>query len=273
MTRICLCPRGPMGACASSGCGTRRGDCGAVCPGMLMQCPGAHTQVSASPPHFLKTAPSLAGICGAAGRAAGRRLLPGPPLHSLGGTARTPGPTGPRRAGGRLRALPWASPPPQLRALGPVLLFLTHGAVKQARGAEAPPGCGGPDRVRVGGGGSGCGPPPARLSAAPPAGPRQQRTPQAARPPSTDKRLLLPLLSFPPALTGEGLVLASREAGGPSEKLGEGASPEQDALASVSLGPCHLPGRSRVPAARRVLCPEPSLRGAFVRSARQDYAS
>lgn len=64
MTRISLRPRGPMGACASSGCGTRRGDCGALCPGVLMQCPGAHTQVPASLPHFLKTPPSRAGSAG-----------------------------------------------------------------------------------------------------------------------------------------------------------------------------------------------------------------
>lgn len=146
-----------------------------------------------------------------------------------------------------------------------------HGAVKPARGAAATPGSRGPDRVRVrvGGGGSGCGPPLARLSAAPPAGPRQQRTPQAARPQSTDKRLVFPLLSFPPALTGEGPVVESREDGGPAEKLQEGAAPDQDALASVSLGPCHLPGGSRVPAARRVLCPEPRVYGVLLCAPRE----
>lgn len=169
--------------------------------------------------------------------------------------------------------MPWPSSPPQLWALGPVLLLLVPDVVRQARGAEAPAGCRGPDRVRVGaagpGPGAGAGPLPARLSAAPPAGPRQQRTARAARLQSADKRLLLTLLSFPPALTGEGPVLASREAGGPAGKLKEGAAPEQDALASVSLGPCHLPGRSRVPAARRVLCPEPRVYGVLLCAPRE----
>lgn len=96
MTRIGLCPRGPVGACASSGCGTRRGDCGAVCPGMLMQCPGAHTQVPASLPHFLKTAPSRAGIRSAAGRAAQRWLLRDP---RCGASAAQRGPQAPQGRG------------------------------------------------------------------------------------------------------------------------------------------------------------------------------
>lgn len=64
-------------------------------------------------------------------------------------------------------------------------------------------------------------------------------------------------------------MVASREARGPAEKLGEGAAPEQDALASVSLGPCHLPGRSRVPAARRALCPEPRVYGVLLCAPRE----
>ncbi|XP_037995305.1 synapsin-1-like [Motacilla alba alba] len=186
-----------MGACASFGCGTRRGDCGAVCPGVLMQCPGAHTQVPASLPHFLKTAAARAGIRGAAGRAAGPCCRsPGAPLQSLRGTARTPGPTGPRRAGGRLRALSRPSPPPQRRALGPVLLHLTDGAVRRRGGRErlprSGPGPGGGRRVRVR-----APPGPALGSAAS----RQQRTPRAARLQSAGERLVFPLLFFPPALT------------------------------------------------------------------------
>lgn len=100
MTRISLRPRGPMGACASSGCGTRRGDCGALCPGVLMQCPGAHTQVPASLPHFLKTPPSRAGSAGLLAVLPGAAFSRGPPWQSPSGTARTPGPTGPRCAGG-----------------------------------------------------------------------------------------------------------------------------------------------------------------------------
>lgn len=138
-----------------------------------------------------------------------------------------------------------------------------HWGRKRLRGAAVRTGSG------WGAAGPGPGPLPSRLSAAPPAGPRQQRTPQAARPQSTDKRLVFPLLSFPPALTGEGPAVASREAGGPAEKLGEGAASDQDALASVSLGPCHLPGRSRVPAARRVLCPEPRVYGVLLCAPRE----
>lgn len=246
-----------MGACASFGCGTRRGDCGAVCPGVLMQCPGAHTQVPASLPHFLKTAPSRAGIRGAAGRAAGRWLLRDPRCRA---SAAQRGPQAPQGRGAP-RLCSRLCRGPLCRSCGPLGRFSSTlwTALSNGRGGRKRPPWSG-----RGAAGPGAGPLPARLSAAPPAGPRQQRTPWAARPQSTDKRLVFPLLPFPPALTGEGPLPASREAGGPAEKLGEGAAPDQDALASASLGPCHLPGRRRVPAARRVLCPEPRVYGVLL---------
>lgn len=45
---------------------------------------------------------------------------------------------------------------------------------------------------------------------------------------------------------------------------GKALPPPRDALATGSLAPCHLPGRSRGPAARRVLCPEPRVYGALL---------
>lgn len=199
MTRLCLCPRGPVGACASSRCGTRRGDCGAVCPGVLMQCPGAHTQVPASLPHFLKTAPSRPGIRAAPGRAAGRCLLPGAPPQSPGGAALTPSPTGPRRAGGRkVRTLPWPSPPLQLWALGPALLLLVRGAVKRARGAEAPPGA----AVRSGSGWGAAG--PGAGPSGPALGSAARRPPAAAHAAGSPSAKSGQTAAFPPPFLSPG---------------------------------------------------------------------
>lgn len=57
---------------------------------------------------------------------------------------------------------------------------------------------------------------------------------------------------------------ASREAGGPAEEPGEGAAPAPGRARGRLSRPCHLPGRSRGPAARRVLCPEPGVFGALL---------
>lgn len=232
---------------------------------MLMQCPGAHTQVLPR--------------C----RTSSKRLLPGrepavlPAVPPGAGFSRAPAAEPrrhsadlrPRRAearggesSGRCRGLSssagfWAdSPPPYARRCQ------TGAGGGSASGVpRSGPGPGGGRRVRV------------RAPSRPGSRGHSRQRRQPARASSARRRQpvrkvrtngCFPLLSFPPALTGEGPVAARRKAGGPTEKLGEDAAPDQDALASVCLGPCHLSGRSRGPAARRVPCPEPRVYGVLL---------
>lgn len=193
MTRISLRPRGPMGACASSGCGTRRGDCGAVCPGMLMQCPGAHTQVPASLPHFLKTPSSRAESAGLLAALPGASFSRD--LRSRASAAQR-GPQAPQGRGAPGEGSGLCRGPLLRRSCGYLGWFSSSSlctALSDRRGGRKRLWSA---AIRTGSGwgaaGPGAGPLPARLSAAPPAGPRQQRTPWAARLHSTDKRLVFP---------------------------------------------------------------------------------
>lgn len=138
-------------------------------------------------PHFLKTAPARPAIRGGFWWCCRALASPGDPGRAAPARCKTRAPTRPGCTRGRFRGpLPgrvWAAAPLLLHRAGK-----QPGAGATSRDAAGRLGAAGPGRAGAGAGagGRGPGPPPGAgsrgpLSAAPPAGPRQQRTPQASR--------------------------------------------------------------------------------------------
>lgn len=139
-------------------------------------------------PHFLKTAPARPAIRGGFWRCCRALASPEDPGRAAPARCKTRAPARLGCTRGRFRGpLPgrvWAAAPLLLHRAGK-----QPGAGAASRDAAGQLGVAGPGRdgrAGAGAGGRGPGPPPGAgsrgpLSAAPPAGPRQQRTPQASR--------------------------------------------------------------------------------------------